>query len=322
MMPFFRNYSAPPTQPFLLPISSHPPSAPCAPGARTAHGQFVNRGGVFEGAAMSQGESRCGYWSDNVGQVPLHHNYKYGPGGHPSAASLRTVQAWPPETPSRFQPRLINLGYPGAQNVEHPTDALGNADVQRPLQAGVDSTRGRRIWAGPSGPQPGMTARGGVLDGNALATGQNLHAAFYTGESPRTLRPCSDMRTIPNPRVQGPVTEVGWGIDGPEQQRRNYGAMEAARPVGFPRLGGAGANQAATVRQLGPAGGCPKAVSASVFGGRVPGGVIAARSVFHTPVRVIEGRVSPVSTVQPAVRSVPATDSCRALGACGPDGIG
>lgn len=321
MMPFYRNYSAPPTQPFALPISAHPPAAPCGPGARLAHGQFVNRGGVFEGAAMSQGQQRCGYWSDYVGEVPLSTGHGYGPGGQ-AQASLRTVRAWPPEAPSRFQPRILNLGYPTAQNIEHPTDALGNADVPGPMQPLADpTTRGRNIWTGPAGPQPGMTARGGVLDGNALATGQNLHAAYYTGESPRALRPVTDVRTIPNPRAQGPVPEIGWGVDGPEQQRRNYGAMESARPTALQKTGGAGANMAATVRQLGPAGGCPKAVSASVFGGRVPGGVIAASSIFRTPVRVTQGPVSALSTVRPAVRSVPAEDSCMALG-YGPDGIG
>lgn len=111
-MKYFRSYNLPPTQPFSQPISSHPPTAPCSPGAQLAEGQYVSRGGVFEGAAMASGESHCGYWSDYIGEVPL---WQQGyPPSHPSAApyEVREVRAWPPELPARFQPREINLGYP------------------------------------------------------------------------------------------------------------------------------------------------------------------------------------------------------------------
>jgi len=248
MTRYFRNYSAPPTQPFALPISSHPPTAPCGPGAKLAEGTFVSRGGVFEGAAMSRGQDHCGYWSDYVGDVPLQgRSYEGG------RAAVRPVPLWPPETPAHFAPRAQNLGYPAGGG---PSRAMAGADIEQMVPMTTTINRTRRIWAGPGGAQSswpaGMTPRGGVLDGNALSDQpQNVHAAFYTGDSARVLRPAGDVSILPNPIRRVPVPDQGWGI-GPAQQRRNFGAQEAERPISLSNRHGAGANQAATVRRLGP----------------------------------------------------------------------
>ncbi len=322
-MPFYRNYSMPPRQPFALPIASHPPAAPCGPGQRLARGEFVSRGGVFEGPAMSYGDQRCGYWSDYVGAVPLFHDASHRRGMHPPGAALRVVPSYPPETPAGFQPRRINLGYPGWQDYEHADAGLGSADTERQVTMAQTINRARPIWTGPGGAQPtwpaGMTPRGGVLDGNALATGRQLHAAYYGGESPRTLQPAAQVNVLPNPLRATAVPQAGWGVDGPEEQRRYYGAQEAVRPTA---LRPAGVQQSQAVRAVARGGGCPKPVAASIFGGQVPGGQIVARSVFDTPVQTVPGSVPAVSTLQPRTRAVSVDRQCAALGRCGPDGLG
>lgn len=348
-MRYFPHYSAPPRQPFRLPISSHPPAAPCGPGRTLAGGAFVSRGGVFEGPAMSRGDEHCGYWSDHIGEVALW-NQGFYPAQRPAPPyHTRVVNSWPPETRGHFQPRSIMLGFPAA-SYAHPAPMhlrpLSGVQSLDPMALNVN--RSRRVWTGPQSAQQDwpdmMTPRGGVLDGNTLGVaGQGAYQAFYDSASPPVMMPPPKVDVLPNPRsFSQRVPSVGWGVPGtpksmelagmgeyysavgaggvrnlpPAAMRAGYGAQEATK--GAPVVRGDQSDSASRAV-------CPKAVSSSIFGGRVPGGPTIGRSIFSMPVYENGGNVPERMTVTPMDLAVSATNAEAAVQpACGagPDGIG
>lgn len=350
----FPSYSAPPRQPFRLPISSHPPAAPCGPGRVLPQGQFAMRGGVFEGPAMAHGDEQCGYWSDHVQDAPLW-NQGFYPQRRPAPPyGVRNVHAWPPETRSHFQPRGVMLGFPRSV-YPRGMGAVPGAGVQPMDPMHTIVNRRRQVWTGPTNPQAGwpdgMTPRGGVLDGNTLAYHkQGRFSAYYDGGSPQVMTPVEQIDVMPNPLDQGPVPTVGWGIPGtpadlqlagmgeyysapgaggvrqlrgmgeyftPAGVRAGYGAQEAQRPAPIMRGDQSDSQNRAICR--------PKAVASSVFGGRVPGGPVVGRSVFEMPVYSNGGNVPERVTIDPQSRAVSAFRAGAAVNpvACGagPDGL-
>lgn len=282
MSNYFRNYSLPPTQPFRQPISSHPPAAPCQPGARLAEGSFVSRGGLFEGPAMTTGQFHCGYWSDHVGDVNLWQQ-AYPPHRPGPTYGLRTVKQRPSMAPMGFQPLSTMLGFPprtyrrAMQGFGAPPTASVPAvsalpgyrppppSMQRQTTYANIVNRSRHIWTGPlhtrAAPPAGWTPRGGVLDGNTLGRGQDQTAAFYESQSPGIMQPTQEVTVLPNPVRQAPVRPVGWGIPGsppmmkqpfsPAAQRARLGAQEATKATAIAPGGPRGADACLCPRALG-----------------------------------------------------------------------
>jgi len=222
-MTALQRYNLPPNAPYNPPLMARPPAVPCpSRGAELPQGEYVGRGGVFDGPAMAHGDSHCGYFSDYTGEVPLQQRAMHPAGMHPARVALRTVPGWPPETRAGFFPRSIDLGFPTwSYQTEGPTDAsmagFGNPALQKMDPMALIVNRRRRVWTGPLNEQPAwppdMTPKGGVLDGNTLAVrGQGVRSAYYYGASPEVLQPVEMIDVMPNPLDAEPIPQVGWGV--------------------------------------------------------------------------------------------------------------
>lgn len=311
------RYGLPPHAPYVQPLMARPGAAPCGPGRNLPEGRYVARGGVFEGAAMSSGDSHCGYWSDYVGELQGRNWPMVAPNGTPVGARMRVLPTYPAEGRTGFAPRALMAPASWSFERERPTAAVSMAGFGENINpSSLMENRSLRIWTGPrSGADPrNMTARGGVLDGNTLAGGQNAYAAYYDAGSPEVMEPYKDVNILPNPLRQAPVPSVGWGMrpDGLRSDVRG-GAQAASQATTFTRRLQAPETQPRAL--------CPKGVAArSVFRGSVPGGAPAASSIFATPVYENghdQNDVPRISTLDPTGRTAPATadGECSAFGA-------